>query len=417
MVNNMMQFEVEAKSSRPRTGSESGARYLVLGDFGGRPTEPLTVDRDSLDDVLSRLDVSVSGIRMREVEDFHPDHLYHRLDEFAALRESGAEQAPAEGPRSTPYADIEEILRPGSLLEQIAGGGDPFQQYVRDLARAAAAPAKGNDDPRIAVLGERMRAMLHHPRFQALEATWRGLEFVVRQADETVHIHIAQFSRADLERDLAGATNLRTTRTFALLHAREWSGIFGLYAFGSSPEDIELLGRIALVAAHAHAPFVAEGSVDMGQHWRELQQVPEAGQIALALPRFLLRLPYGAKTSKIESFPFEEMPDVLKGSPPRHAQYLWGHPALAVLTLLARIEEDSMENGNPNLDLRQLPVHNYQQDGEWKMTPCAEVWLSEQHVRALIDLGMIPLVAFRDQDRVRVAGLRAINGGPFPLGR
>jgi type VI secretion system protein ImpC len=413
----MMQFEVEAKSSRPRTDSESGARYLVLGDFGGRATEPLTVDRDNLDDVLSRLDVSVSGIRMREVEDFHPDHLYHRLDEFAALRDSAAEQAPTESPRATPHADIEEILRPGSLLEQIAGGGDPFQQYVRDLARAAAAPAKENDAPRIAALGERMRAMLHHPRFQALEAAWRGLDFVVRQADEGVHIHIAQFSRADLDRDLAEATNLRTTRAFALLHARQWRGIFGLYSFGSSAEDIELLGRIALLAANAHAPFLAEGSVDMGQHWRELQQVPEASQLALALPRFLLRLPYGAKTSKIESFPFEEMPDVLQGSPPRHVEYLWGHPALAVLAVLARMEDDRMEDGDPNLDLRQLPVHNYQQDGEWKMTPCAEVWLTEQHVRALIDLGMIPLVSFRDQDRVRVAGLRAINGGPLLLRR
>jgi type VI secretion system protein ImpC len=409
----MMQFEVEAKSSRPRSDSESGARYLVLGDFGGRSTEPLTLDRDNLDDVLSRLDVSVSGIRIREVEDFHPDHLYYRLDEFAALRDSGAEGTPAESPRSTPHADIEEILRPGSLLEQIAGGGDPFQQYVRDLARAAAAPAKENDAPRIAALGERMRAMLHHPRFQALEAVWRGLDFVVRQADESVHIHIAQFSLADLERDLAEATNLRTTRTFALLHARQWRGVFGLYSFGSSPQDIELLGRIALLAANARAPFMAEGSVDMGQHWRELQQVPEAGQLALALPRFLLRLPYGAKTSKIESFPFEEMPDVLKGSPPRHMDYLWGHPALAVLAVLARTEGDEDEN----LDLRQLPVHNYQQDGEWMMTPCAEVWLTEQHVRALMDLGMIPLVSFRDQDRVRVGGLRAINGGPLPLGR
>jgi type VI secretion system protein ImpC len=413
----MMQFEVEAKSGRPRSDSDSGARYLVLADFGGRSTEPLTVDRDNLDDLISRLDVSVSGIRMREVEDFHPDHLYQRLDEFAALRDLAAEEVPAEYPRSTPHADLEEILRPGSLLEQIAGGGDPFQQYVRDLARAAAAPAKENDAPRITALGERMRAMLHHSRFQAVEAVWRGLDFVVRQADESVHVHIAQFSRADLERDLAEATNLRTTRMFALLHARQWRGVFGLYSFGSSPEDIELLGRIALLSANAHTPFLAEGSVDMGQHWKELQQVPEAGQLALALPRFLLRLPYGAKTSKIESFPFEEMPGVLKGNPPRHVEYLWGHPALAVLAVLARMDDGGMEAGDPNLDLRQLPVHNYQQDGEWKMTPCAEVWLTEQHVRALIDLGMIPLVSFRDQDRVRVAGLRAINGGPLPLGR
>ncbi len=49
------------------------------------------------------------------------------------------------------------------------------------------------------------------------------------------------------------------------------------------------------------------------------------------------------------------------------------------------------------------------------MTPCAEVWMTEQQVRSLIDLGMIPLVSFRDQDRVRVGGLRAITGGGLPL--
>jgi type VI secretion system protein ImpC len=410
----MMQFEVEARKSRPRADSGSAARYLLLGDFGGRSTEPLTVDRDNIDDVLSRLEVKLAGLRLREVEDFHPDHLFARMDEFAGLRSAPETETAPERPRSAPRADIEEILRPSSLLEQITSGGDPFQQYVRDLARAAAAPAKADDTARIAALGERMRALLHHSRFQALEAAWRGLDFVTRHADdESAKIHVAQFSREDLMRDLAETANLRATRTYAFLHAREWRGVFGLYSFGSSPQDIELLGRIALLAANARAPFMAEGSVDMGQHWRELQQVPEAGQLALALPRFLLRLPYGAKTSKIESFPFEEMPDVLKGSPPRHMDYLWGHPALAVLAVLARTEGDEDEN----LDLRQLPVHNYQQDGEWKMTPCAEVWLTEQHVRALMDLGMIPLVSFRDQDRVRVGGLRAINGGPLPLGR
>jgi type VI secretion system protein ImpC len=403
----MMQFEVEARKSRPRADAEPGARYLVLGDFGGRSTDPLTVDRDNIDDVLKRLEVTLAGLRLREVEDFHPDNLYSRMDEFAALRPAEEEPAP-ERPSSAPRADLEEILRPSSLIDQIVGGGDPFQQYVRDLARAAAAPEKANDAPRIAALGERMRPLLHHPRFQALEAAWRGLDFVTRQADdESAKIHVAQFSRQDLMRDLAETTNLRATRTYALLHARQWRGVFGLYSFGSSAADIELLGRIALIASDARTPFVAEGSVDMGEHWSELQKVPEADYLALALPRFLLRLPYGAKTSKIESFAFEEMFAL-----PKHAEYLWGHPALAVLAVLVRMSPD--DAGDTNLDLRGLPVHNYQIDGEWTMTPCAEVWMTEQHVRALIDLGMIPLVSFRDQDRVRVAGLRAITGAAMP---
>src|SRR5262249_21944820 len=252
----------------------------------------------------------------------------------------------------------------GSLLEQITEGGDPFQRYLRDLARVHAAPAKRDDRARVQALGERMRDVLHHPRFQAIESAWRGLDFAVRNADEdSCRIHIAQYSRDDLRHDLAAAKDLRSTRAFQLFTAREWGGVFGLYSFGSSAEDVETLGRIALLASHIHRPFVAEGSVDMGDHWEELRAIPEAKHLALALPRLMLRLPYGAKASAVESFPFEEMP----AAKPEHAHYLWGNPALAVLAVAARggIESD-------DLDLENLPVHTYQEEGEWKMTPCAE---------------------------------------------
>ena len=140
----------------------------------------------------------------------------------------------------------------------------------------------------------------------------------------------------------------------------------------------------------------------MGDHWDELRAIPEASYLGLALPRFLLRLPYGARTSAIESFPFEEMPGA-----PVHAHYLWGNPALAFLALLTA--------GGGALNLQGLPLHTYQHEGEWHMTPCAEVWMTEAQVLALIDLGLMPLVSFRDSDRVRLAGFRAINGDELAL--
>ncbi len=196
---------------------------------------------------------------------------------------------------------------------------------------------------------------------------------MIRQADEDVRIHIAQFSRADLERDLAEAANLRTTRMYTLLHAREWRGVFGLYSFGPSAADIEMLGRIALLAANAHAPFIAEGAIDMGEHWSELQQIPESSRLALALPRFLLRLPYGAKTDKIEAFSFEEMPGVLDGSPPRRVDYLWGHPAgRSSQCSREHPETRRRRNGDEDLDLRHFArAHLSTGDGEAKDDPDA----------------------------------------------
>lgn len=82
----MIDIEVEARKSKTPVAESSKSRYLLIGDFGGRATaDPPAVDRDNVDAVLERLDVNLAGLRMREVEDFHPDRLYARMDEFRKL--------------------------------------------------------------------------------------------------------------------------------------------------------------------------------------------------------------------------------------------------------------------------------------------------------------------------------------------
>ena len=399
----MIELGVQPKRKSVVVPEDEPAHYLILGDFGGRATEPLAVDRDNFDAVMAKLQVNLAGAPFSELEDFHPDRLFRN---FGLFREFDRAQGEAKetSHQPIPQADVGELLRSSSLLEQIAGGGDPFERYVRDLARAHAAPAEFSDPQGDAALGERMRGLLHHPRFQAVEAAWRGLDFVIRSdsGDESgTRIRIAHFPKAEAARDLLNAKSLGETHAHTLLSARKWRAVIGLYAFGPDTVDIEFLGRMGLLAAHIGAPFIAEGSVDMGDHWEELRAIPEASYLGLALPRFLLRLPYGARTSAIDSFPFEEMP-----AAPVHAHYLWGNPALAFLTLLT---------AGGALNLEGLPLHTYQNEGEWQMTPCAEVWMTETQVLALIELGLMPLVSFRDSDRVRLAGFRAINGEELAL--
>jgi type VI secretion system protein ImpC len=399
----MIELGVEPKRKSVVIAEEEPAHYLILGDFGGRATEPLAIDRDNFDSLMTKLQVNLAGAPFRELEDFHPDRLFSNLSLFREFDPEPSQAKQASRP-PTPQADIGELLRSSSLLEQIAEGGDPFENYVRDLARAHAATPELSDPQRDAAVGERMRGLLHHPRFQAVEAAWRGLDFVIRGEsgdDSNVRIRIAHFPQAEAARDLLHAKNLGDTRMHALLSARKWRAAIGLYAFGSGAADIEFLGRMALLAAHIKAPFIAEGSADMGDHWEELRAITEASYLGLALPRFLLRLPYGARTGAIDSFPFEEMP-----AAPVHAHYLWGNPALAFLTLLT---------SGGALNLEGLPLHTYQHEGEWHMTPCAEVCMTEAQVLALIDLGLMPLVSFRDSDRVRLAGFRAINGDELAL--
>jgi predicted component of type VI protein secretion system len=390
----MIELDVAPRRTRIVEQADEPARYLVLGDFGGRISEPLQVDRDNLNDVLAILRVNAGGMRFRELEDFHPDRLYEHLE----MGPKPEEQEP-EREHASPQADLEALLRPKSLLEQITEGGDPFEQYVKDLAHAHAAPQQKKNGDNVAALTERINSLLHHPRFQALEAAWRGLDFAVRQMDDmAARMHIAQFSKEDLAIDLA-CDNLSATRLYTLLHSRKWSAIIGLHSFGEL--DLELLVRIALMTADVKAPYLAQGSVEIATALEAIRDIPEAAYVGLALPRLLLRLPYGAKTSPIDSFAFEEM----QGEP-EHEHYLWGNAALACLAVLVRGDEE-------NLNLEDLPAHTYKEASEWTMKPCGEFFMTETQVLALIDQGMMPLVSYRDRPMVRLAGFRAITTAPL----
>jgi type VI secretion system protein ImpC len=389
----MIEVDVAPRRTKIVAPADEPARYLVLGDFGGRRTDVLSVDRDSINDVLSILNVSAGGMQIRDLDDFHPDRLYERLEMRSAI-EPEPEPAPAE-----PQADIAALLRPTSLLEQIAEGGvDPFEKYVKDLARAHSAPREKSVD-HSAALSERINSLLHHPRFQTLESAWRGLDYAVRQMnDASARVHIAQFSKEDLAIDLA-SDNLRATRLYAILHSRRWTAAVGLFSFDES--QIELMARVALIAADAAVPFLAEGSPGITAEL--FRDIPEASHLGLALPRLLLRLPYGSRTSQIDSFKFEEM-----SAKPVHSHYLWGNAAIACLAVLARGEAE-------NLNLDGLPAHTYKEDSEWTMTPCAELFMSETQVLALIDQGLMPLISYKDRPVVRLAGFRAVNCARLPF--
>jgi type VI secretion system protein ImpC len=258
----MIELGVEPRRKSIVLAEDEPAHYLILGDFGGRATEPLAVDRDNFDGVMHKLQVNLAGAAFGELDDFHPDSLYRKLNLF---REFDAAPRVEQPETDAPKADISEMLRPSSLLEQITEGGDPFERYLRELARADAAAPDESDPQRDGALGERMRGLLHHPRFQAVEASWRGLDFVIRgDADDGARFRIAHFTKDDAARDLLEAKSLGETRMFGLLNARKWRAVIGLYSFGSDAADIEFLGRMALLASHIGAPFVAGGSASMG---------------------------------------------------------------------------------------------------------------------------------------------------------
>ncbi|MEO7145131.1 MAG: type VI secretion system contractile sheath large subunit [Bryobacteraceae bacterium] len=448
----MLGLDVSTRRTEPVADAETPFRILIAGDFGGALERPVSIDRDNFDDVVKRMGVTlelpvVGKLRFASLDDFHPDRIYARVDAFRALREARERledperfQATADELQRAAAPEPSELLASGSLLDQIVEGGaqarpaaDPLTEYVRKLAAPYLVPRPHPKQAEMlaqidAATTGMMRAILHRPEFQALEAAWRGLFFLIHNISTGVDlkVHILHLPKQKLAEDLLPSSDLRKTALYKILvkdldvaGAQAWSIIGGNYTFAATEEDVELLGRIALLAARALSPFLAaatpnpEAWLELPDVWRELQKIPEARQVGLALPRFLLRLPYGEKTSSIESFPFEEM-----AGAPEHNEYLWGNPVFVCVRLLAEafsLEGWSFRPGTM-LDIDGIPIHVYREDGEPVTKPCAELLTTHAIARQLVDNGFMPLVSIKDTDRIHLAGFRGLNGDPITIG-
>ena len=479
---------------------ESRFRIALLGDFSGRANRGLfetgpavaarrvvPVDRDNFEEVLARLGASLGiplegpkgpslALHFKELDDFHPDRLFQRASIFNKLKRlrerladattfaEAAEElglAPAatvatEPPGSLPppaTAPDPSRLASGSLLDDMieqtesqpsrSQRPDELQEFIRRVVAPHLAPGADPRQPQALARIDKttsvlMGALLHHPDFQALEAAWRGVFFLVRrmETDSQLQFCLIDISKAELAADLSSRENVRSTGVYKLLAgqtvetpgAEPWSLLAGNYAFGPSREDAELLGRLAKVASAAGAPFLAAassgvlgsqsiaevanprewkpvGEDESTEAWHALRKLPEATYLGLALPRFLLRLPYGKETDFIEQFDFEEMLE-----PPVHEDYLWGNPALACVLLLAQSFSARGWQMRPGeySEISGLPLHIYYQDGESQLKPCAEVLLTVEAADRIMEKGVMALASLKGQDAARLVRFQSV---------
>jgi type VI secretion system protein ImpC len=418
-------------------------RILVAGNFSGgagRLRKPVEIDRDNFDEVLSlfapEIALEFAGtsvpVRFRELDDFHPDSLFRRLPPFQALRDlrervAGGQPFPDAAP--PPNMSGADLLR-GMLGDTAAGAGarpaaPPRGTWDQMLHELVAPYAEPKPDPRrphylaqtdAAIAGE-MRGVFHNPAFQDLEAAWRGLYFLVRRLEtgENLKVYAWDMPQARLA-TAEGQTALRRVaveEAAATPGAPTWSVVAGLCYFG--PPEETALAQIGAICRRAGAPFLsglAPEVVGLTRAFDALRQSSVAPWIGLAMPRFLLRLPYGAKTGSTEEFAFEEMP-----SPPEHERYLWGHPAFACAYLLGEAFSRYGWEMRPGVinSIDGLPAHVYDDGGEPSLKPCAEVLLTEEAVDMLLECGFMPLVSIKGSDRVRLARFQSVADPLAPL--
>jgi len=294
-------------------------------------------------------------------------------------------------------------------------------------------------------LSEQVNQILHHPEFQQLESAWRGLHYLVSntETNEQLKIRVMAVSKAELGKSLKRykGTAWDQSPIFKKLYEEEYGqfggepfgAIVGDYHFDHSPADVELLGEISKTAAAAHAPFITGASptvmqMDSWQElanprdltkifttpeyaaWRTLRESDDARYLAMCMPRFLARLPYGAKTSPVDAFDFEEDTDGTD-----HSRYAWCNAAYAMATNINRSFAEygwcsrirGVESGGTVL---ALPAHTFPtDDGGVDMKCPTEISISDRREAELSRNGFLAMIHRKNSDVAAFIGAQSLQ--------
>jgi type VI secretion system protein ImpC len=294
-------------------------------------------------------------------------------------------------------------------------------------------------------LSEQINLILHTPEFQAVEGAWRGLHHLVNntETDEQLKIRVLNISKNDLGKTLKKfkGTAWDQSPIFKKMYEEEYGqfggepfgAIVADYYFDNSAPDVELLSSMAKVAAAAHAPFIsaAAPSVMLMESWQELAnprdltkifQTPEhaawrsfresedSRYVGLAMPRFLARQPYGAKTDPVEEFDFEE-----DTSAAGSKNYTWANAAYAMAVNINRSFKEygwcsrirGIESGGA---VEGLPVHSFPtDDGGVDMQCPTEIAISDRREAELAANGFMPLVHKKNTDFAAFIGAQSLH--------
>jgi len=324
-----------------------------------------------------------------------------------------------------------------------------FAEHAGVMPSYASATPRGRVESIIAELdrrlAEQINLVLHHAEFQQIEATWRGLKFLVDGADggDDLKIRALDISKRELSRTLKKfrGTAWDQSPLFKKLYEEEYGQLggepygvlIGDYYFDHRPEDVQLLGAIVQIAAAAHAPFIAAAAPAVMQMeswaelanprdltrifqtpeyaaWRSLRESEDARYIGLCMPRFLARLPYGARTEPVEAFDFEE--DV---EGPDASHHLWANAAYAMAANIVRafrlygwcVRIRGVDTGGA---VDGLPILTFPTaDGDVDRRCSTEVALSERREAELAQNGFIPLVHCKGTEYAAFIGATSLQ--------
>ena len=357
-------------------------------------------------------------------------------DETTPATEAAASAAAAEG------SLIDQIISKGKLArdeEQKPRAKDLVGEFVHQILEEGMTVSRDTMamiQAQIARIDEllsvELNEIMHHPDFQKLEASWRGLHYLVMNTETSTRLKLRLMcaTKQEVFKDLDQAIEFDQSQLFKKIYEEEYgtfggfpfSMIVGDYEFGRHPQDMALLEKLSGVAAAAHAPFVSAASprlFDMDSYtelgnprdlakimestelikWRSFQQTEDSRYVTLVLPHILLRLPYGPNTVPTEEFNFVEDTDGKN-----HSKYLWGNAAWALTQRITNafalygwcaairgVEGGGMVTG--------LPTHTFKTDeGDIALKCPTEIAITDRREKELDSLGFVALCHCKGTD-------------------
>ena len=294
-------------------------------------------------------------------------------------------------------------------------------------------------------LTEQINEIIHHEEFQKLEGSWRGLQYLVNntETDRMLKIRVMNVSKDDLRKVLKKFRGAAWDQSpifkkvyeaeYGQLGGEPYGCLVGDYYFDHSPADVDLLKDMSKIAAAAHAPFISGVSPRLMQMeswqelsnprdilkifqpaeyapWRSLRESEDARYVGLTMPRFLARLPYGARTEPVDEFDFEEDTEGAE-----HNKYAWANSAYAMAANITRAFKESgwcsrirgVESGGV---VEALPAHTFPtDDGGVDMKCPTEIAIGDRREMELAESGFMPLVHRKNTDAAAFIGAQSLQ--------
>jgi type VI secretion system protein ImpC len=288
-------------------------------------------------------------------------------------------------------------------------------------------------------MSSQLSAIMHHEKFQKLEGSWRGLNYLVSNTETSnqLKIKVLNISKRELSKDLEKAVEFDQSQIFKKIYESEfgtaggqpYGALVGDYEFTTHPDDISLLSKMSNVAAAGFCPFLsAAGSEMFGFdsftelskprdlekifdsaeyiQWRSFRDTEDSRFVTLALPRVLARLPYGQATKQVEAFNFEEVSRTHDGRhlETDHDDYCWMNAAYALGTTMTKAFSEygwctAIRGAEGGGKVEGLPSHIFvSDDGDADQKCPTEIGITDRREAELSKLGFLPLCHYKNTD-------------------